>query len=193
MKRIIMTISLVIVFASLFVFGVIFMGGQGNSGSIVSSVQAKDDEDDDNRGGCRTNCSLRSLKGCYGSTITGTLLPNPGPLAGPVAGVVLAKYDGRGGFTQIDTVTIGGVLIATGKELDRHLYSESGLHWHGNHQLPRPTPITINFCARRRRERDSSRRHNSWTGDHEYRQEAVEADSESLSQYHDFWRIASKL
>jgi hypothetical protein len=115
MKRIIMMISLVIVFASLFVFGVIFTGGQGSSGSIVSTVQAADDDDEDDRGSCRRNCSLRSLKGCYGSTITGTLLPNPGPFAGPVAGVVLTKYDGRGGFTQIDTVTIGGVLVATGR------------------------------------------------------------------------------
>lgn len=113
MKRIITTISLVIVFASLLVFGVIFKSGHGSNGSIVPSVQAKDK--DDNQGGCPGNCSLHTLNGCYGSTITGTLLPNPGPFAGPVAGVVLQNYDGRGGFTQIDTVTIGGVLVASGR------------------------------------------------------------------------------
>jgi hypothetical protein len=113
MKRIVMTISLFIVFVSLFVFGVNFTVGHSSSGSIVSSVQAKDK--DDNQGGCPGNCSLHTLNGCYGSTITGTLLPNPGPFAGPVAGVVLTNYDGRGGFTQIDTVTIGGVLVAAGR------------------------------------------------------------------------------
>jgi len=111
MKRIIMTISLVIAFASLSIFGVIFMGGHGSNGSIVPSVQAKDASE----GGCPGHCSLHTLNGCYGSTITGTLLPNPGPFAGPVAGVVLTNYDGRGGFTQIDTVTIGGVLVASGR------------------------------------------------------------------------------
>jgi hypothetical protein len=45
MKRIVMTISLVIVFASLFVFGVSFTGRQGSTGSIVSSVQAADNDD----------------------------------------------------------------------------------------------------------------------------------------------------
>ncbi len=110
MKRIIMTISLVIAFASLFVLGVI-KSGHGSNGSIVPSVQAKDASE----GGCPGNCSIHTLNGCYGSTITGTLLPNPGPFAGPVAGVVLQNYDGRGGFTQIDTVTIGGVLVASGR------------------------------------------------------------------------------
>ena len=106
MKRIITTISLVIVFASLFVFGVIFTGGQGSNGSIVPTVQAADNDDDDDRGSCRRNCSLRSLKGCYGFTINGTILA-----AGPVAGVVLRNYDGEGGFTQVDTVSINGMLI----------------------------------------------------------------------------------
>jgi hypothetical protein len=40
----IMRISLVTVFASLFLFGVIFAGGQGSSGSIVYSVRG-DQED----------------------------------------------------------------------------------------------------------------------------------------------------
>ncbi|MGI8733734.1 MAG: hypothetical protein ACR2LM_10595 [Pyrinomonadaceae bacterium] len=59
MKRIAMRISLVIVFASLFVFGVIFAGGQGSSGSIVSTVQAADDVDD--RGSCRRNSNIQLI------------------------------------------------------------------------------------------------------------------------------------
>ncbi|MGI8735310.1 MAG: hypothetical protein ACR2LM_18650 [Pyrinomonadaceae bacterium] len=58
MKRIIMRISLVILFASLFVFGVIFAGGQGSSGSIVSTVQAADDVDDR---GCRRNSNIQLI------------------------------------------------------------------------------------------------------------------------------------
>ena len=107
MKRIIMTISLVIVFASLFVFGVIFTGGQGSRGSIVPSVQAmdkdKDDDDDENGGSCPRNCSLRSLKGCYGVTFSGNILG-----FGPIAGIGVSNYDGQGHFTQTDTVNIAG-------------------------------------------------------------------------------------
>lgn len=97
-------------FASLLVFGVIFTGGQGSSGSIVSSVQAADDDDDDDRGGCRRNCSLRSLKGCFGFTVNGTIVA--GPLAGaPIVGVALTNYDGAGGLTQVDTISLNGTLI----------------------------------------------------------------------------------
>lgn len=59
MKPIIMRISLVIVFASPFVFGVIFAGGQGSSKSTVSTVQAADDVDD--RGGCRRNSNFQLI------------------------------------------------------------------------------------------------------------------------------------
>ena len=58
MKRITMRISLIIVFASLFVFGVIFAGGPGSSGSIVSTVQAADDVDG---GGCRRNSTIQLI------------------------------------------------------------------------------------------------------------------------------------
>ncbi len=58
MKRIIIRIRLVIVFASLLVFGVIFAGGQGSSGSIVSTVQAVDDVDG---GGCRRNSNIQLI------------------------------------------------------------------------------------------------------------------------------------
>lgn len=74
MKRIIMRISLVIVFASLFVFGVIFAGGQGGSGSIVSTVQAADDDD---RGGCRrnSNSQLISESALLSGLAPGALFP----------------------------------------------------------------------------------------------------------------------
>jgi hypothetical protein len=100
MKRIIMTITLVIVFASLFVLGVIFTGRQGNSGSIVSSVQAADDDD---RGSCPRNCSLRTLNGCYGFTFSGTILG-----LGPIAGIGVINYDGQGHATITQTLNVNG-------------------------------------------------------------------------------------
>lgn len=100
MKRIIMTITLVIVFASLFVLGVIFTGRQGNSRSIVSSVQAADDGD---RGSCPRNCSLRTLNGCYGFTFSGTILG-----LGPIAGIGVINYDGQGHATITQTLNVNG-------------------------------------------------------------------------------------
>jgi hypothetical protein len=72
MKRIIMRISLVTVFASLFVFGVTFAGGQGSSGSIVSNVQAANDGDD--RGGCK-NIQLISESTLLSGLSSGALFP----------------------------------------------------------------------------------------------------------------------
>ena len=143
MKRIIMTISLVIVFASLFVFGVVFTGGQGSSGIFVSSVQAADDDDDDNRGGCRTNCSLHSLKGCFGSTITGNLVG--GPLAGPIAGVVLQKFDGEGGLTQVDTVSINGILVADGRSATGTYTVNPDCTGTATINFPAQPPLQLNF------------------------------------------------
>jgi hypothetical protein len=100
MKRIIMTITLVIVFASLFVLGVIFTGRQGNSRSIVSSVQAADDDD---RGSCPRHCSLRTLNGCYGFTFSGTILG-----LGPIAGIGVINYDGQGHATITQTLNVNG-------------------------------------------------------------------------------------
>ena len=51
-------------------------------------------------------CSLASLSGNYGFTLTGQILA--GPTAGPVAGVALTTYGGNGGLTQVDHVVHNG-------------------------------------------------------------------------------------
>ena len=53
-------------------------------------------------------CSLASLYGNYGFTITGQILA--GPTAGPVAGVALTTYDGNGVLTQVDHVLHNGQI-----------------------------------------------------------------------------------
>jgi hypothetical protein len=56
-------------------------------------------------------CNNRLIKGSYGFTIEGQKLVGPGPV-GPQVGVAMATYDGMGGFTQIDTVTINSAVVA---------------------------------------------------------------------------------
>lgn len=56
-------------------------------------------------------CHNGLIKGTYGFSIEGQKLGGPGPV-GPQVGVALATYDGMGGFTQIDTVTINGSVVA---------------------------------------------------------------------------------
>jgi hypothetical protein len=101
MKRIITTISLVVFVSSLFAVGVAFKSPGGGKGSIVPSVQAKDDGDD--KVGCPGNCSLRTLNGCYGFTFIGTILG-----LGPIAGIGVTNYDGQGHATTTQTLNING-------------------------------------------------------------------------------------
>jgi len=56
-------------------------------------------------------CNNQLLSGSYGFTIQGTKLAGPGPL-GPQLGVAMAQFEGDGTFTQIDTVVIGGIVVA---------------------------------------------------------------------------------
>lgn len=56
-------------------------------------------------------CHNGLIKGTYGFSIEGQKLAGLGPL-GPQVGVALATYDGGGRFTQIDTVTINGTVVA---------------------------------------------------------------------------------
>jgi hypothetical protein len=56
-------------------------------------------------------CKDRLLEGRYGFTLQGTKLAGPAPI-GPQVGVAMADFDGKGTFTQIDTVTINGELVA---------------------------------------------------------------------------------
>lgn len=51
-------------------------------------------------------CSLASLQGNYGFTITGQILS--GPTAGLVSGVALTTFNGNGGLTQVDHVLHNG-------------------------------------------------------------------------------------
>lgn len=56
-------------------------------------------------------CNNRLIRGSYGFTVEGQKLGGPG-FVGPQVGVALATFDGDGGFTQIDTVTISGNVVA---------------------------------------------------------------------------------
>jgi len=56
-------------------------------------------------------CNNRIIAGNYGFTIEGNKLGGLGPI-GPMMGVAMTQFDGNGGLTQIDTVTINGVVVA---------------------------------------------------------------------------------
>ena len=101
MKRTITTISLAVFVSSLFAIGVPFKGPEGGRRSIVPSVQAQDEGDD--RGGSPGNCSLGTLNGSYGDTISGTIVG-----FGPIAAIGVTNFDGNGHFTGTDTVNING-------------------------------------------------------------------------------------
>jgi hypothetical protein len=75
---------------ALLTFGVLMFGG-------VSSTFAA--------------CNNRLLHGAYGFTVQGTKLGGQGP-TGPQVGVAMAQFDGNGNFTQTDTVTINGQVVA---------------------------------------------------------------------------------
>jgi hypothetical protein len=56
-------------------------------------------------------CSNRLIAGVYGFTVQGNKLAGMGPV-GPMVGVALTQFDGMGGLTQIDTVTVAGEVVA---------------------------------------------------------------------------------
>jgi hypothetical protein len=53
-------------------------------------------------------CSKRSLRGHYGSTITGQFGQAPDPLI-PLEGLALAHFDGKGNLSQVDFTVVNGV------------------------------------------------------------------------------------
>lgn len=53
------------------------------------------------------NCSNRTLRGDYGASVEGLVLPAPG-VSVPLRGVVMTHYDGNGSFTQVDHIVVGG-------------------------------------------------------------------------------------
>jgi hypothetical protein len=58
-------------------------------------------------------CSNASLRGKYGQTISGQLLPGPGVVL-PQTGVAMTTFDGKGTFTQQDFIVINGSPQSTG-------------------------------------------------------------------------------
>ncbi|HMD17615.1 MAG TPA: hypothetical protein VKH18_13205 [Terriglobales bacterium] len=57
------------------------------------------------------SCNNKLIAGNYAFTVQGAKLAGPGP-TGPQVGVAMTQYDGKGNFTQIDTVTINGEVVA---------------------------------------------------------------------------------
>lgn len=53
-------------------------------------------------------CSNATLRGHYAFTVTGQILAPP-PAAGPITGVAITEFDGKGNFTQVDHVVHNGV------------------------------------------------------------------------------------
>lgn len=52
-------------------------------------------------------CTMATLRGNYAFTVTGQFVA--GPAMGPVAGVALTTFDGKGGLSQLDHVVHNGV------------------------------------------------------------------------------------
>jgi hypothetical protein len=58
-----------------------------------------------------SGCTNGLIAGNFGFTLQGTKLAGPGP-TGPQVGVAMTHFDGKGGLTQTDTVTIDGDVVA---------------------------------------------------------------------------------
>jgi len=56
-------------------------------------------------------CNNALVAGNYGFTVRGDKLAGLGP-TGPQVGVAMAHFDGDGSFTQTDTITINGIVVA---------------------------------------------------------------------------------
>jgi hypothetical protein len=89
MKRTIAPTTLVIVFATVFVPG------------IMPRAQA----------GEHRECSNASLQGSFGFTSTGTLLALPPPFAGPFAEIGWQIFDGRGNTDATATLSANGNIV----------------------------------------------------------------------------------
>ena len=89
MKRTISPATLVIVFATVFVLG------------ILPRAEAEE-----HRG-----CSNASLQGSFGFTNTGTNLALPPPLAGPIAQIGRQTFDGRGNTDAATTLSANGNIV----------------------------------------------------------------------------------
>jgi hypothetical protein len=56
-------------------------------------------------------CTNSLIAGNYGFNLQGTKLGGTGPI-GQQIGVAMTEFDGKGSFTQIDTVTVAGEVLA---------------------------------------------------------------------------------
>lgn len=103
MKRTMAPMTLVIVFATMFVLG------------ILPRAQA----------GEHRECSNASLQGSFGFTSTGTLLVVPSPLAGAFAEIGRQTFDGHGNTDGTATASPNGNI---NRLTVQGLCGESGLH-----------------------------------------------------------------
>ncbi len=90
MKRTIAPTTLVILFATVFVLG------------ILPRAQA----------GEHRGCSNASLQGSFGFTSTGTNIALPPPLAGPIAQIGRQTFDGRGNTRGTGTLSANGNIFS---------------------------------------------------------------------------------
>jgi len=70
-------------------------------------------------------CSNASLKGNYGQTISGQLLPGGGAVL-PQNGVAMTHFDGNGKFTQVDFVVIDGAPTGSKFQSETGTYAIHG-------------------------------------------------------------------
>jgi len=56
-------------------------------------------------------CNAKLISGNYGFTLTGTKLAGLGP-TGQQVGIAMTQFDGVSSLTQIDTVTVAGLVVA---------------------------------------------------------------------------------
>ena len=78
--------------------------------NVTRLVRADDDDDDDDGRG-HARCSNRTIRGDYGFTIDGQILA--GPRTGLLRGVAMTHFDGQGGMSQVDFVTLNGIPSGT--------------------------------------------------------------------------------
>ena len=114
MKRSTASILFAICLTSLAVLGPVSHRRFGRVGiDLVPKAQAQSGEQDSNFMTGRTRpCTLGTLKGRYGFTFTGTLVspPVPAAIAGPLASVGVATYNGDGTFSTVDTTSLNGMI-----------------------------------------------------------------------------------
>lgn len=69
-------------------------------GLLVSGAPAQAESEE-------RSCSNRILRGDYGFSVEGVVLPGPGVTL-PLRGVALTHFDGQGNLTQVDHIVVNG-------------------------------------------------------------------------------------